>query len=127
MSKPESIEPVETLAQQKERLILQCRAYRAGLGQSRNVVRSNLGREALAKTALSLVGARAHSALSNVSDLINLSGGLSLAKIQRMAPYVLSGITFLSRRSVLKPVLRGAALVAALGAGLYFFSKKKKN
>ena len=128
MSKqPESIEPIETLAQQKERLILQCRAYRAGIGQSRNVVRSNLGREALAKTALSLVGARAQSAFSNVSDLINLSGGLSFAKIQRLAPFVLSGISILSRRSVLKPILRGAALVSAVGAGLYFFSKKKKN
>lgn len=127
MSKPESIEPVETLAQQKERLILQCRAYRAGIGQSRNVVRANLGRDALTKTALGLVGARAQSAFANVAGLVNLSGGLSLAKIQRLAPFVLSGLSILSRRSVLKPVLRGAALVSALGAGLYFFSKKKKS
>lgn len=127
MSNPESSEPVETMAQHKERLILQCRAYRAGIGQSRKVVRAHLGRDALAKTALGLVSARAQSAFANVSDLINLSGGMSIAKLQRLAPFVLSGISILSRRSLLKPILRGTAVVGAVGAGLYFFSRKKKT
>ncbi|WP_188396230.1 hypothetical protein [Oxalicibacterium flavum] len=116
----------ETLAQQKERLRQQCRAYRSGIGQSRQVVRSQLGREALAKTALGLVSARAQSAFANVSDLVHV-GNLSGIKLQKLLPVVLSGISLLSRRSVLKPVVRGLTVVSAVGAGLYFFARKKKG
>lgn len=126
MSKPEISEPVETLAQQKERLILQCQAYRSGIGQSRNLVRAHLGREGITRAAFGILGSRAQNALANVTDLVNMSGGISLAKIQRLAPFVLSGISILSKRSVLKPILRGAALVGAVGAGLYLFARNRK-
>lgn len=116
----------ETLAQQKERLRQQCRAYRSGIGQSSQVVRSQLGGEALAKMALRLVSARAQSALATLSDLlhvVNLSG----IKLEKLLPIVLSGISLLLRGSVLKPMVRGLTLVSAVGAGLYFFTRKKKR
>lgn len=116
----------ETLAQQKERLRLQCRAYRTGIGQSRQVLRSRLRRDALAGTALSLVSARAQSALGSVSELIN-TGNLGGIKLQKVLPLVVSGVSLLSRKSVLKPVVRGLTLVSAVGAGLYFFARKKKG
>lgn len=115
---------VETAAQKKERLVMQCRAYRIAIGQSRKMVRANLGPEAIAKTAVGLVSARAQSALANFSDLLDFRN-LSGAKLQRMLPLVISGASLLSRRALWKPVLRGAAVVGAAGAGLYFYSRKK--
>jgi hypothetical protein len=114
----------ETLAQHKERLLLQCRAYRVAIGQSRRTVRAHLGADVIAKTAVGLVSSRAQSALANFSDLFDFRN-LSGAKLQRLLPLVVSGVSLLSRRSLLKPVLRGAAVVGAAGAGLYFYSRRK--
>lgn len=114
----------ETPAQQKERLVLQCRAYRIAIGQSRKTVRAHLGADAIAKTAVGLVSARAQSALANFSDLLDFRN-LSGVKLQRLLPLVISGASLLSRRALWKPVLRGAAVVGAAGAGLYFYSRRK--
>ncbi|GGI55010.1 hypothetical protein [Oxalicibacterium solurbis] len=116
----------ETLAEQKERLILQCRAYRIAVGNAKSVVRANMGPDAIAKTAVGMVSARAQSALANFSDLLDFRS-LSGAKLQKLLPLVISGVSLLSRRSLWKPVLRGAAVVGAAGAGLYLFSRRRKK
>jgi hypothetical protein len=117
-------EPVETPEQQKERLLLQCQAYRAGIGLSRKIVRANLGADAIARTAVGMVSMRAQSAMANFSDLLDFKN-FSGVKLQRVLPLVISGVSLLSRRSLWKPVLRGAAVVGAAGAGLYFYSRRK--
>lgn len=116
----------ETLAEQKERLILQCRAYRIAVGNARHAVREQLGPDAIAKTAVGMVSARAQSALANFSDLFDLRT-LSGAKLQKLLPLVVSGVSLISRRALWRPVLRGAAVVGAAGAGLYFYSRRKKK
>lgn len=116
----------ETPAQQKERLRQQCRAYRTGIGQSRQVLRSRLRKDALAGTAMGLVAARAQSALGNMSGFLQ-GGGLAGIKLQKVLPVVLSGVSLLSRKSVFKPVAKGLTIAGAVGAGLYFFARQKKQ
>lgn len=119
-------ELIESPAQHKERLLLQCRAYRAGIGYSRKVVRAHLGADEIAKTAIGMVSVRAQSALANFSDLLDFKN-FSGAKLQRLLPLVVSGVSLLSRRSLLKPVLRGALVVGSTAAALYFVSRKKSK
>lgn len=116
----------ESSAQRKERLLQQCKAYRVAIGQARTVVRDNLGADGIAKTAIGLVSARAQSAFSNFSDLLDLNS-ISGDKLRRLLPLVVSGVSLLTRRSVLRPILRGALLVGSAGTALYFFSRKKKT
>jgi hypothetical protein len=114
----------ETLAQRKERLQLQCRAYRAAVGHSRKVVREKLSTRAIATTAFGLLGVRAQSAFGNVTELFDMKQ-MSAAKLQRLLPILASGYSLLSRRSLLKPILRGALIVGTAGAAAYFYSRKK--
>lgn len=119
-------EPEESTAQRKQRLLEQCKAYRIAIGEARNVVRENLGADAIAKTAIGLVSVRAQSAFANVADLFDLKS-LSGEKLRRLLPLVVSGVSLLTKRSVLRPILRGALVVGSAGTALYFLSKKKKG
>ena len=122
-SKPEK---EETLAQQKQRLLQQCNAYRAAIGRSRKIVRAHLGPDELARTAIGLVSMRAQSALANFSDMFDLKS-LSTAKLQRLLPLVVSGVSLLAKGSLWRSLLRGAA-VAGIGAtAIYFVTRKKKT
>ena len=107
-------------------MLEQCKAYRVAIGEARNVVRENLGADAIAKTAIGLVSVRAQSAFANVADLFDLKS-LSGEKLRRLLPLVVSGVSLLTKRSVLRPILRGALVVGSAGTALYFLSKKKKG
>jgi len=117
-------DPVETLAQRKARLQQECLDYRSAIAHSRRVIRNNLGMESIAKSAAGIVGQRAQSALGRVTDLFDLSH-LDSEKIRRALPVLLSTYSLLSRRALLKPVLRGAALLGVAGTGLYYYSRRK--
>lgn len=122
-SKPER---EETLAQQKKRLQQQCDAYRAGIGRSRKIVSAHLGADEIAKTAIGLVSARAQVALTNFSDMFDLKN-VSAAKLQRLLPLVVSGVSLLAKGSLWRSLLRGAT-VAGIGAtAVYFVTRKKKH
>lgn len=122
-SKPEK---EETLAQQKKRLQQQCNAYRAGIGRSRKIVSAHLGADEIAKAAIGLVSTRAQLALANFSDMFDLRS-LSAAKLQRLLPLVVSGVSLLGKGSLWRSLLRGAA-VAGIGAtAVYFATHKKKR
>ena len=114
----------ESSAQRKERLLQQCKAYRAAIGQARVVVRDNLGADGIAKTALGLVSTRAQSAFTNFADMLDFKH-ISSDKLRRLL--VVSGVSLLTRRSVLRPILRGALVLGSAGTALYFLSKKKKT
>lgn len=126
MTQDQNPQRQESLAEQKEKLLLQCRAYRSAVGRSRKVVRSHLGADEIARTAIGLVSARAQTALANVSDFLDLKN-MSGAKLQRLLPLLVSGVSLLSRRSLLKPVLRGAAVIGTAAAAVYFLSRKKSK
>lgn len=118
-------EPEESFAERKQRLLAQCKAYRIAIGEARDVVHANLGADALAKTAIGLVSVRAQSAFASVSDMFDLKS-LTGEKLRRLLPLVVSGVSLLTKRSVLRPLLRGALVVGSAGTALYFLSKKKK-
>ena len=116
----------ETLAQQKKKLLQQCDAYRAGIGRSRKIVSANLGADEIAKTAIGLVSTRAQIALSNFSDMFDLKS-MSAAKLQRLLPLVISGVSLLAKGSLWRSLLRGAAVAGIGAAGIYFARRKKKS
>jgi alpha-D-ribose 1-methylphosphonate 5-triphosphate synthase subunit PhnG len=114
----------ETLAQRKERLLLQCHAYRAAVGHSRQVLRNKLTVQAIATTAVGLAGLRAQSTFAGVADLFDLKH-MSVDKLKKLLPLLASGYSLLSGRALLKPILRGAVIVGTAGAAMYFLSRKK--
>lgn len=119
----------ETLAQRKERLMLQCSAYRVAVAHSKSTVRSRMSIQSMAKTAAGLVGLRAaagSSAFSNLSGLLDMKN-LSSANIRKMLPLIVSGYSLLARRSLIKPLLRGAAIVGGAGAAAYLYSRQKSR
>lgn len=115
----------ETPAEQKERLLQRCDAYRAGIGRSRRIVKNHLGVDEIAKSAIGLVSTRAQVALGNFSDMFDLKN-MSSAKLQRLLPLVVSGLSLLAKRNVLRLLLRGAT-VAGIGATAIYFLARKKN
>lgn len=118
----------ETLAQRKERLILQCRAYRAAVHHSRSEMRSHFGLQSIAKAAVGLVGLRTGSAaLSSISGLLDMKGGLSFGRLQRLLPVLAGAYSLLRKRSLLTPVVRGALIVGGAGAAAYLYRKQSKK
>lgn len=114
----------ETLAQRKERLLLQCHAYRAAVGHSRQVLRNKFTTQAIAATAVGMVGLQAQSTFAGIADLFDLKH-MSTDKLKKLLPLLASGYSLLSSRALLKPVLRGAVIVGTAGAAVYFLSRKK--
>lgn len=127
----------ETLAQRKERLVMQCRAYRAAVDHSRQEIRSKMGIQSIIKSAAGMVGLGAGSAalssrlglsrFSHLSSLADLKGGLSVGKLQKLLPLVAAGYSLLARRSLLRPVLRGLLLAGAAGTAAYVYSRAKSR
>jgi hypothetical protein len=119
----------ETLAQRKERLIMQCRAYRAAVHHSRSEMRSRLGLQSIAKAAAGLVGLRAGSSmLANVTGMLSAKGGgLPLGKVKALLPIVTGAYSLLSRRSLLRPALRGAMVLGGLGAAFCLYRRQAKK
>lgn len=124
MTQDQMPETKESLAQHKERLLLQCSIYRAGIGRSRKIVRAHLNTDDIAKTAVAMISARAQLALANFSDSFDLKN-ISGAKLQRLLPLLISGVSLLSRRSLLMPMLRGASIAGIGVAAIYFLARKK--
>lgn len=117
-------DPIETSTQRKARLQQECLDYRSGIAHSRRIIRSNLGMESIAKTAASIVGMRAQSALGRVTDLFDFQH-LDTEKIRRALPVLISTYSLLSRRALLRPILRGAAVLGIAGTTLYWYSRRK--
>lgn len=115
--------PKPTAAQRKKLLIAQGALYRLGLVESKNALRMNLQPDALAK-----------SAFNGVVDTVSarLGKGLSLrnigdANLQAFLPLLISVISLLAKRkSLIKPLLIGAAAIVAAG-GIARLVRSKKS
>ncbi|MDO9420153.1 MAG: hypothetical protein Q7T66_05770 [Herminiimonas sp.] len=126
MTQDSQPEKQETLAQQKKRLLQECDAYRAGIGRSRRVVSAHLGPNEIAKTAIGLVSRRAQIAFANFSDMFDFNS-LTAAKLQRLLPLVVSGVSLLAKGTILRSLLRGAAVAGVGATAIYFATRKKKK
>lgn len=95
-------------ADRKEILVAQGAAYRDGIRHSRNNVRDKLHVEALAKGAINHIIMGAYTAFKTGAAL--KGGNMKMA-----LPLVLAGISALSKKSLLKPIAGGAAVLGIVG------------
>ena len=116
----------ETLAQRKERLLLQCRAYRVAVEHSRKVVHDKLDMRTMAAGAFGMAGLRAQSALSDVAGLLDLRS-MSTDKLRKLLPLLASGYSLLAGRSLLKPALKGVLIIGGAGMAAYLYSRRKTS
>ena len=109
-------------AQHKTALIEQGASYRSGIRRSKKAVQANLHVDVLAKSAVQHFLARSSMAATTLLSL----NGLRKGNFKALLPLVASGVSSLARRGAVKPMLRGAAVLAAVGASAFFLLRKKK-
>ena len=119
-------EKEETLTQKKKRLLQQCDDYRSEIGRSHKVVSAHLGVNEIAKTVIGLVSVRAQSALANFLDMFDLKT-LSTAKLKRLLPLLVSGVSLLAKGTLWRSLIRGAAVAGVGATAIYFVTRKKKR
>jgi hypothetical protein len=112
----------DTPAARKNALIAQGARYRSGITISKNVVQSNLHMDVLAKSAVQHVAARSSAVLGALLSLNSLRKG----NLGGLLPLVTTGVSLLSKRGAVKPLLRGGALLAVAGAAAFFMIRKKR-
>jgi hypothetical protein len=113
---------VKRMAQQKRLLITQGAVYRAEIMGCAHRVRTNLHADVLARNAINHLTANATAAVHNLFDFKNFTSG----NLRTALPLLVSGVSLISRKkALLKPVLVGAAALAAIATGVYFLGKKK--
>lgn len=116
----------EMLAERKKEVLARCAAYRDGARAAKNAVRANLGPEVLAKTAFSHIAHRAQNSLNRFTGQFNLKN-LTAENLQTVVPFIVSGVSLLSRRGALRPILKGSIVLAAAGAAFFFISRSQKR
>lgn len=96
----------QSLAQRKQQLIDEGAQFRQGISQSRHLVRNSLAPASLARNVIGhLFGALGAGA-----------GGFSLQglNLQKVLPLAIGGLSFLSRRALLKPALKAGMVIGAI-------------
>jgi hypothetical protein len=111
-----------SLAQRKTALIEQGANYRTGVKKSKRAVQANLHVDVLAKSAAQHFLARSSMIATSLLSLKSLRKG----NFRALLPLLTTGVSALTKRGAVKPMLRGAAVLAALGAGAFFLMRKKK-
>lgn len=104
------------IALRKKQLVVQGALYRADLSLATKAIRTNLNTESLATNLITEIAIAAFSALKSRT-------GLNVANLQTAIPLVLSGISLLTKKSLIKPILRGVAIAASV-AGIAAFVLK---
>lgn len=109
----------DLLAQRKAQLVAQGAAYRAGIRVAQHSLKTDLSVDELAKSALSHVASAAYAAFKSRT-------GIAGANLQTLLPLLIGGVSALSKRSLLKPVMRIALLLGAAAAAVAVVAKKRK-
>jgi hypothetical protein len=109
--------------QRKSALIAQCASYRVGITKSKNVVKTNLHADALAISAVQHFAGRA----STIAGALLGLNGLRKGNLSGLVPLLSTAASLLAKRGAIKPMARGAAALAAIGAGAYFLIRRKKR
>ena len=109
----------QAIAARKKMLIIEGQAYRSGVAEARMQVRVSAQPGVLAQAGLRLAGTAALGMLGVRSPLVGLG-------LQKLMPVLLSGVAMLSKKSIGKPLMRGAAIaVAVAGLAAVIFRRKK--
>jgi hypothetical protein len=112
-----------TVEQRKKLLIAHGRTCRDELDHSLDIVRENLHLDRIAKTVVTHATASAYRSVENVLHLSSLNS----TTIRRFLPFVTAAYSIVTRRRLVVPVLRGAAVAAGVSAGAYFYYRHKKR
>lgn len=112
-----------TVEQRKKLLIAHGITCRRELDRSLDIVRENLHLDRIAKTVVSHATASAYRSVENVLHLSSLNSGT----IRRFLPLVTAAYSIITRRRLVVPMLRGAAVAAGVSAGAYFYYRHKKR
>ena len=115
----ESDSTANSLEERKKHLIAEGALYRSRFHYSKDVVAANLHAESLAKAAVNHLMATAYTAFAG-------SGGLKGLNLQSILPLLISGVSILSKRSLIKPLFRGVLVIATLGVTAKLLLKKRK-
>ncbi|KAF3996911.1 hypothetical protein [Glaciimonas immobilis] len=109
-----------SLAERKQHLLREGAKFRAEIVLCRGVVRSNMSGDSFTKGVLGRVAGTAFAMLTKKSSLF------TVARLQTLAPLLMTGVSMLSKRRIPKPLLLGGALIAAASAAAYFSKRPKK-
>lgn len=112
-------------ADRKKALLAEGAHYRSLITRSKQVVHTNLSVDVIAHNAVTHITSAAYGAVNNLFSVEGIRGG----SIQKLLPLLLTAYTAVSKRSLLKPILKGTMVVAGLGAVavLVFRNKKSKK
>ena len=108
-----------SLAQRKEKLVREGVSYRSAISDAQGVIKDSLRAESLARSAIAHITTAAYAAFKS-------GAGLKGANLQTLVPLLVGGVSALSKKALLKPIVRGALILGALGTILTFVVKKKK-
>jgi hypothetical protein len=111
---------VLSVAQRKEKLIREGANFRAGMRSSIELVGDNLQTDTLARSIISQLTGTAYAA---AGTLLHVKG----ANLQTLLPIVVSGISFVLKARLLRPLLRTTAVIGVVGAGAYFLSRRNSQ
>lgn len=121
MTTNQSNQAARALNERKEALIergLQCRM---SVVNSRRAVHASLKGDAIARSAFSHLSGNAAGLLGNYLKVV---GGSNRKLLLSLA---MSGVSLLSRKGLIKPVLRGALLLGAVGAAFAWWQGKGRR
>jgi hypothetical protein len=110
-----------SIEQRKKELIAQGVAFRARVIHAKNGVHAGLRPDTLSKDALHHIAMAVTAAFKNGS-----AARIAGANLSTVLPLVMTGISALSKRSLIKPVLRGVVVAGAAAAVAMLVFKKKK-
>lgn len=110
---------LDSLEQRKAQLVAQGAAYRAGISAAQHAVKADLSVDELAKSALSHVASAAYAAFKSRT-------GIAGVNLQTLLPLVIGGVSALSKRSLLRPVMRAALVLGAVATAVAVVAKKRK-
>lgn len=108
-----------SIAQRKAQLVAEGKVFRTRISSAKEAVKAGVQAESLTKAAISHIAAAAFA-------LIGSRGGIPGVNLQTVVPLLVGGISALSKKALLKPVLAGAVVLGSLGAVASYVIRKKK-
>ena len=117
MTNEGNIKSPESIARRKEFLLEQGVLYRSGLRLAQSEVKASLRPASLVQTAISSIALFGYAALKSRAQL---SG------VRAVLPLLIGGISAISRKALIKPLVGGALILGAVGTIANMVVKRRK-
>lgn len=110
-----------SIAERKEKLIAEGALYRTAVLQSKHVLQAGLQPASLARHVLNQI------VMAACQLFMGGGAGAKNLHVQTLLPVLLGGISALSRKSLWKPIVRGAVLLGVAGVVARFMARKNES